>query len=296
MQTQPIKPVQRPQQRPCVLVFAGHDPSGGAGIQADIEAVTAQGAHALPIITALTVQDNNRVYQVHPIDADIIEAQARALFAAMPIHAVKLGIVGSARNAQRIAELIKELQEERIKAGNKASASIADADTQIAMTRSLDVVLDPVLASGAGQRLAIDEACAAIQPLLEVATLITPNLPELSRLASFGSGVAQKAQSLLGGACQDVLVKGGHSEEDAVTNRWFSQAFPHTEKQWTWPRLAGSFHGSGCTLASAIAAQLALGRSLEVSLLRGQSYTQAALQGAYRIADGQLMPHRFRSV
>lgn len=299
MHAQPITSMQRTPQRPCVLVFAGHDPSGGAGIQADIEAVTAQGAHALPIITALTVQDNNRVYSVHPIDADIIEAQARALFAAMPIHAVKLGIVGSARNAQRIAELIKELQEERYEATNAANAAspanevISDTDAKISMPRSLDVIVDPVLASGAGQRLAIDEACAAIQPLLEVATLVTPNLPELARLASFGSSVAHKAQSLLGGTCHDVLVKGGHSEDAAVTNRWFSQAFPHTEKQWTWPRLPGSFHGSGCTLASAIAAQLALGHSLEVSLLRAQSYTQAALQGAYRIADGQLMPHRF---
>lgn len=268
-------------RRPCVLVFAGHDPSGGAGIQADIEAISAQGAHALPIITALTVQDHNRVYSVYPVAPEIIVAQARALLSAMPIHAIKFGIVGSRQNAEAIAELVREVLASRMALSEQAGTN-------------LPVVLDPVLASGAGQRLAVDEACAAIQPLLEVASLVTPNLPELARLASFGSSTAQRAQSLLGGTVCDVLVKGGHADDEAVINRWFSVDFPGEEKQWSWRRLGGSFHGSGCTLAAAIAGQLAFGRPLEQSLLRAQSYTQSALQSAYSVGEGQLMPNRFR--
>lgn len=269
--------------RPCVLVFAGHDPSGGAGIQADIEAISAQGAHALPVITALTVQDQNRAYSVHPVAPEIIVAQAQALWSAIEIDVIKFGIVGSLRNANAIADLICGFQAER-------------ARPQSSRSKQLDVVLDPVLASGAGNRLAVDEACAAIQPLLGLATLITPNLPELGRLASFGNSTAQRAQSLLGGGCRDVLVKGGHADDECVINRWFSLDHSHQEKQWRWQRFPLSFHGSGCTLAAAIAGQLALGQTMEQSLFMAQSFTQAALQSAYRVGDGQLMPNRFASV
>ena len=157
---------------------------------------------------------------------------------------------------------------------------------------AIEIVLDPVLASGAGHSLAVDEACMALQPLFEVASLVTPNLPELMRLASAGSSTAQRARSLLGGVCRHVLVKGGHADDDEVVNRWFSSDAPSEEKQWSWPRLSGSFHGSGCTLAAAIAGQLALGETMEESLFQAQSYTQRSLQHAYSIAAGQLVPHR----
>lgn len=263
------------QRRPCVLVFAGHDPSGGAGIQADIEAIAAQGAHALPIITALTVQDNNHVYAVHPVSAEVIRAQTLALMTCMPIRAIKLGIVGNRENAEVIAQLIDEMQAQRT-----------------ADEKCLPVILDPVLASGRGNALAVDEACLAIAPLLARASLITPNLPELAKLAPHGLTSAQKAASLLGGAVADVLLKGGHADDEAVINRWFSSAHVNQEVQWTWPRLAGQFHGSGCTLAAAIAGRLALGETMEQSLFSAQEYTQAALRCAFAIADGQLIPQR----
>ena len=263
------------ERRPCVLVFAGHDPSGGAGIQADIEAIAAQGVHALPIITALTVQDNNHVYAVHPVSAEVIRAQALALMACMPIRAIKLGIVGNRENAEVIAQLIDEMQAQRT-----------------ADEKCLPVILDPVLASGRGNALAVDEACLAIAPLLARASLITPNLPELAKLAPHGLTSAQKAASLLGGAVADVLLKGGHADDEEVINRWFSSAHVNQEVQWTWPRLAGQFHGSGCTLAAAIAGRLALGETMEQSLFSAQEYTQAALRCAFAIADGQLIPQR----
>ena len=263
------------ERRSCVLVFAGHDPSGGAGIQADIEAIAAQGAHALPIITALTVQDNNHVYAVHPVSAEVIRAQTLALMTCLPIRAIKLGIVGNRENAEVIAQLIDEIQAQRT-----------------ADKKCLPVILDPVLGSGRGNALAVDEACLAIAPLLARASLITPNLPELAKLAPHGLTSAQKAASLLGGAVADVLLKGGHADDEAVINRWFSSAHVNEEVQWTWPRLSGQFHGSGCTLAAAIAGRLALGETMEQSLFSAQEYTQAALSCAFAIADGQLIPQR----
>lgn len=262
---------------PCVLVFAGHDPSGGAGIQADIEAIAAQGAHALPIITALTVQDNNQVYAVYPVAAEVIRAQTRALISCMPIRAVKIGIVGNRENAEVIAQLIDQIQETSVHVGGR-----------------LPVIVDPVLGSGRGNPLAVDDASIAIAPVLERASLITPNLPELVKLAPHGLTNAQKAISLLGGVVSDVLLKGGHADGELVINRWFSSTQGQPEVQWTWPRLKEQFHGSGCTLAAAISAHLALGMTLQQSLLAAQEYTQAALSSAFRIADGQLIPQRSR--
>jgi hydroxymethylpyrimidine/phosphomethylpyrimidine kinase len=258
-------------QRPCVLVFAGHDPSGGAGIQADIEAIAGQGAHALTVITSLTVQDNNQVYAVYPVDSEIVVAQARSLIKNFTVKVLKLGIAGSAQNARAIASLIAELQ---------------------SSNPNLAVVLDPVLSSGHGQALTLDDAVLALQPLMEVATLITPNLPEVKRLAAHGLTAPQQAVSLLGGHCQDVLLKGGHASDEHVCNRWFRQDKQLSEISWNWPRLEGEFHGSGCTLAAAIAGQLACGHTMEKSLYAAQLYTQLSLQKAYPIAAGQLIPQR----
>ena len=259
------------RQRPCVLVFAGHDPSGGAGIQADIEAIAAQGAHALPVITALTVQDNDHVYAVHAVDAQIILQQAMTLVAKMPISVVKVGIVAHKKNAAAIASFILKLRQQQ---------------------SDLQIIVDPVLGSGHGDALSLDDAVAAIQPLLAVATLITPNLPELSRLAPSSQGYVAQAQQLLQATASDVLVKGGHGTEETVKNIWYQRQQLQASKEWLWPRLAGEFHGSGCTLASAIAGRLAVGESLANALDHAQKYTQQCLEQAYAIAVGQLIPQR----
>lgn len=259
-------------RRPCVLVFAGHDPSGGAGIQADSEAIAAQGAHALTVITALTVQDNQRAYAVHAVDAQIILQQAMTLAARMQIAAVKLGIVAHSKNAAAIASFIQDLQRRQ---------------------PGLPVVLDPVLGSGHGDALAQGDAVAAIQPLLKVATLVTPNLPEAGRLCPDASGSLEQAACLLQHACRDVLIKGGHGQEAQVRNMWYRRGRSQAAGAWEWPRLPGEFHGSGCTLAAAIAGQLASGKNMEQALQQAQEYTQRSLQQAYAIADGQLMPQRF---
>ena len=256
------------KSRPCVLVFSGHDPSGGAGIQADIEAIAAQGAHALPVITALTVQDNDHVYAVHAVDAQIILQQAMTLVAKIPIAAIKIGIVAHGKNAAAIANFIQKIQQQQA---------------------GLPVVLDPVLGSGQGDALALDDAVASLQPLLKVATLITPNLPEAKRLAPEAQDAMAQAQALLMHRCKDVLIKGGHGSDEQVCNLWFGA---NGQRDWTWPRLPGVFHGSGCTLASAIAAQLATGKDMRTSLQLAQDFSQRSLQRAYSIAKGQLMPCR----
>jgi hydroxymethylpyrimidine/phosphomethylpyrimidine kinase len=244
------------------LVFAGVDPSGGAGIAADILAIAAQGAHALPVITALTVQDNDRVFGVQAVAPALLHRQAQALIDKIVIDAVKIGIPGSAANAAVIVQLIGQLRLAR---------------------PSLPVVLDPVLASGHGDVLSRDDAVLALVPLLPLATVIVPNGPEAETLGGAGHLLAQ--------GCKHVLVTGGHGAGETVVNRWFDSV--GGEREWRWPRLPGEFHGSGCTLASAIAARLALGQALPEALDLAQSYCHAALADAYAIAPGQLIPQRF---
>jgi len=251
--------------RPCVLVFAGLDPSGGAGIQADIEAIAAQGAHALPIVTALTVQDNERVHEVVPVDAALLARQAGVLIERMPVRAVKLGIPGNLANAEAIAGILSTLR---------------------ARQPGLPVVLDPVLASGHGDALARGDALASLRPLLPLATLLAPNLPEAAAL-----GIdADRPDSA---PCPQVLVTGGHGPGDVVVNRWLQRhGSKASVREWRWPRLPGEFHGSGCTLASGIAARLALGETMEQALENGQRYCNQALLDAYAIAPGQAIPRR----
>lgn len=265
-------------QRPCVLVFAGHDPSGGAGIQADIEAIAAQGAHALPIITALTVQDNNRVHAIYPVSTEILRHQFDAVFAQLPIAAIKLGIVGSYDNAILIADCITKIRQRQ---------------------PDLCVVVDPVLASGHGDALSVQDPLQVLQPVLACATLLTPNLPELARLIPrdvIDSNEDQRAEILCNQFSCDVLLKGGHAHGDVVSNHWFQRQSAPTlsihKTSWHWPRLHGEFHGSGCTLAAAIAGQFARGNNASSALSLAQDYVQQCLRNAYAIASGQAIPSR----
>ncbi len=256
-------------KRPCVLVFAGADPSGGAGIQADIQAIAAQGAHPLTVITALTVQDNDRVFAVHPVSTELLRQQAQALIDKIDIAAIKIGIVANAANAQAIAHVIKTLRLQK---------------------PDLPVVFDPVLASGHGDALAVGDVVQALAPLIDVATLITPNLMEAIALCNGEKGVEKQAAMLLERGCQHVLIKGGHGPENQqVQNCWFTQ---NRSRIWHWPRLQGGFHGSGCTLASAVAGLLACGNTMEDAIDLGQAYCQGTLECAYPIAAGQKMPAR----
>jgi hydroxymethylpyrimidine/phosphomethylpyrimidine kinase len=251
-------------------------------LAADICAINAMGAHALPVLTVMTAQDNNRVHRVQAVAPEWLRLQAQVLIETIPVAAVKIGIIGSLANALVLADVIAALR-------------VRQPD--------LPVVLDPVLGSGQGDPLAQEDPVQIIQPLLRWASVILPNRPEAARLAAGIQGIESQAQFLLQAGCAAVLLTGGHADDQAdqqadqqaneqanatqVVNHWFA---PNEYQRWQWPRLPGEFHGSGCTLASALAAALAL--QLPQPALRAQNFTQAALAGAYAVADGQLMPAR----
>jgi hydroxymethylpyrimidine/phosphomethylpyrimidine kinase len=265
-------------QRPCVLVFAGHDPSGGAGIHADIEAIAAQGAHALTVITALTTQDNDRVFASEAVASELILKQADCLAAKMPIAVIKIGLIAHAQQAAAIAAWI---------ASYRAQA--------LAQGRAVAVVLDPVLASGHGDTLQSDgvvqDPAEFLAALIAQADLVTPNLVELERFAPNVFEWAEQAQSLFSLGAVQVLLKGGHGHGVTVVNRWL-RADRSDVLQWQWTRLVGEFHGSGCTLAAAIAGQLAQGKNMEAAMFLAQEYVQHSLENAYAISDGQAIPAR----
>lgn len=255
---------------PCVLVFSGSDPSGGAGMQADIPAISALGCHPLSVPTALTVQDNVSVFAVHALEAELIRHQAQVLIDRFQISAVKLGIAGNRRNAAMIAELIQQLR---------------------ARQPEVPVVFDPVLANGKGDSLSSDDATLVLEPLYAVATVITPNFDEARRLCGSGHTPEQQAALLMARGCGHVLLKGGHGPlHQDVVNHWFG---PDGEgASWRWPRLPDTFHGSGCTLAAALSAQLARGVSMRAAIEAAQCYCQQTLETSYAIAAGQRIPDR----
>ncbi len=239
-------------------------------MQADVQAIAALGAHPLAVITALTVQDNDRVFAVHPVPALLLRQQAQALTNKIEVAAIKIGIIANSANAEVLAAIVQDLRKTH---------------------PDLPVVFDPVLASGHGDALAVEDATKIIAPLIEIATLITPNLPEASALCGGDRRADTQAEILLRRGCRHVLIKGGHGmDRDKVVNRWFTR---DNSRSWSWPRLQGAFHGSGCTLASAIAALLAQGKTMEQAIDVGQMYCQQTLERSYSVADGQRIPDRF---
>ncbi|TWC68434.1 hydroxymethylpyrimidine/phosphomethylpyrimidine kinase [Herbaspirillum sp. SJZ099] len=266
---------------PCVLVFSGSDPSGGAGMQADIPAISALGCHPLSVPTALTVQDNVSVFAVHALDPELVRHQAQVLIDRFDIAAVKLGIAGSRDNAEAIAALIGQLR---------------------ARNPALPVVLDPVLANGKGDNLSKDDAARVIEPLYALATVITPNLNEARRLCG-DVPPGRQAAALMRRGCGHVLLKGGHGpQESDVVNRWYGQPpdagqgedadAAEESARWRWARLPDEFHGSGCTLAAALSALLARGFEMHDAIAGAQDYCQHALATSYAIAAGQRIPNR----
>ena len=248
---------------PAVLAIAASDPTSGAGVQADLLAIAGMGAHPLCAVTALTVQDTHGVARVVPVDAGLVIEQARRVLADIPVRAFKLGVLGSAGNARAIAALLAEHP-------------------------GVPVVLDPVLASARGDALGGEGELEALLPL---ATLLTPNSVEARRLAPAAASLAECARSLVARGCTYVLVTGTHEPGEQVVNTLYGAR--GKVRADAWPRLAASYHGSGCTLASAIAAALALGVPLAQAVRQGQEFTWRALAAGYRPGGGQHVPQRF---
>ncbi len=257
---------------PQVLVFAASDPSSGAGIQADILTLASLGCHPLTALTALTVQDTVGVQSVHPVSAELLEQQARTILEDMPVAAFKIGLLGSVENVLMVAEIISDYPE-------------------------IPVIFDPVLASGRGDELSGEEIISAMREmLLPQTTLLTPNAPEARRLAESDDdenepSIEVCARRLIEMGVQQVLITGTHENTLQVINTLYgSEGVIRVDR---WERLPGSYHGSGCTLASAIAGCVAGGASIEDAVRDAQDYTWQALDKGFRGGMGQFIPDRF---
>ena len=255
---------------PAVLTFAATDPSGGAGIQADILTLSSMGCHPLSVITAITVQNTSGVEAISAVDADLVADQARAILEDIPVAAFKIGVLGSAENVAAVAEIVSDYPE-------------------------IPLILDPVLASARGDEFANEETLSAIRELLiPQCTVITPNTPELRRLALEDDeellALEKLAMRLIESGCEYVLVTGTHeATADVINTVFFEKGILRSD---TWQRLPGSYHGSGCTLASALAATIARGLDIAEAAREAQEYTWQTLKFGFRPGMGQLLPDR----
>src|SRR5918999_2229025 len=246
---------------PIVLTFAASDPTGGAGLQADLLTLAALGCHPLSVLTALTVQDTSSVEHLENIGADLVTRQARRLLAETAVAAFKVGVLGSADNVRAVAAIAHE-------------------------HAGVPLVLDPVLASGRGDPLASDAVLKAmLESLVPRSTVVTPNTLEAERLGG--------AQRLLELGARYVLITGTHAASAEVINKLYDASGLVREDRWQ--RLEGSYHGSGCTLASAIAAGLAKGGGVQDAVREAQEFTWRALVSGFRTGASQRVPNRFFS-
>jgi hydroxymethylpyrimidine/phosphomethylpyrimidine kinase len=252
-----------------VLAFAASDPTGGAGMQADLLTLASLGCHPLSVLTAISAQDTSGVEGLLALEPAWIARQARLVLADIPVAAFKIGVLGSARNAEMVAAILAEHPR-------------------------APVVLDPVLASGRGDPLADGETMQALRSaLLPRTTVLTPNSREARSLALAApdASLPDCAHALTGLGCKYVLVTGTHEAGAQVVNTLYDAGGKLRDDRW--PRLAGEYHGSGCTLASALAAMLAKGLDVPEAAQAAQAYTWKTLEAGFRPGRGQHLPNRF---
>lgn len=230
-----------------VLIIAGSDSGGGAGIQADIKTVTMLGGHAMTAITAVTAQNTLGVQAVHPVPTEVVMAQIDSCLSDIGADAIKIGMIGSAATANAVADRLEGL--------------------------AVPIVFDPVMVATSGSALADEATIGAFARLMAIATVTTPNLPELAALGGEGA---------LPGA---VLIKGGHGEGDMIVDRLVEGG--REIARWEGERIdTTSTHGTGCTLASAIATGLASGLPLKASIARARQFVRLALREAPELGGG----------
>jgi hydroxymethylpyrimidine/phosphomethylpyrimidine kinase len=259
------------QPPPAVLAFAATDPSGGAGLQADILTLTSMGCHALSVVTAITVQDTAGVADLLALDPEWVADQARCVLEDIPVAVFKLGVLGSVEVIAAIAEIVSDYPD-------------------------VPLVVDPVLASGRGDELASDDMVSAMSELIfPQTTLITPNTIEARRLAADSMeddtpDLAGCASRLVAMGCEYVLITGTHDNTQKVINTLYHKR--GVLRSDSWDRLPGRYHGSGCTLAAAISAGIAHGLDVAEAAMEAQEYTWQSLKGGYRLGMGQCLPDR----
>lgn len=257
---------------PLVLVFSASDPTSGAGLQADLLTLASLGCHPLSALTAITVQDTVGVESLQPVAAETLERQARAVLEDMQVAAFKIGVLGSVENVLAVAEIVSDYPD-------------------------VPLILDPVLASGRGDEFSGEEIISALREvLLPQTTVLTPNAPEARRLAESDEDEEEPsidvcASRLIAMGANYVLITGTHESTPQVINTLYGpDGIVRSDR---WERLPGSYHGSGCTLASAIAGRLAGGASIEDAVRDAQDYTWQTLANGFRPGMGQFIPDRF---
>ncbi|MBK1874125.1 hydroxymethylpyrimidine/phosphomethylpyrimidine kinase [Marinobacter sp. 1-3A] len=241
------------------------DPSGGAGIQADIQAITSLGCHPLPVLTCLTVQDTRNVYGAEAVNPELIREQLRCIAEDAPIHAVKTGALGNSAVVDVLVEFLEKHPD-------------------------IPVITDPVIKAAGGGDLADDELLATMKErLFPLAEMITPNGIELALLGECDDP-AEAARKLLSKGCASVLATGGHGTGVHITNTLYN----HAPKPMSWDveRIGGEYHGTGCTLAAAIAAGRALGLSPRAAISQAQNYVHRTILHALEVGRGQPVPDR----
>ncbi|NND45602.1 MAG: bifunctional hydroxymethylpyrimidine kinase/phosphomethylpyrimidine kinase [Xanthomonadales bacterium] len=247
------------------LTIAGSDSCGGAGIQADLKTFAARGVYGASVITAVTAQNTLGVRSVTPITAAEVRAQLRCVLEDLPVGAIKTGMLGSPDTILAVADTLRDLGPD------------------------IPLVMDPVMVATSGATLADPETVAAMQHLVRMASLVTPNLPELARLADCPveslADAHRAGRLLLDAGASAVLVKGGHLPGDDVTDSLLTRDGEHS---WSHPRIDGEFHGTGCTLSAAITAALASGEELEQAIGAALDYLIRAMRGGGLPRAGRL--------
>jgi len=246
------------------VTVAGSDSGGGAGVQADLKTFSALGVYGACVLTALTAQNTKGVFAVHEVPADFIAAQIDAVFSDLDIGAVKIGMLGNA-------------------------AAIAAVAAGLERHRARNIVLDPVMAATSGERLLRTDAIGALRKLISRAAVVTPNLPEAAALldapqARDENEMRAQAQKLLALGAGAVLIKGGHGSGPQSVDLLVEA---NGATRFAAPRVATeNTHGTGCTLASAIAAGLAKGQALHEAVHAAKAYVSAAIAAADRLDVG----------
>ncbi len=252
--------------RPVVLTFSGHDPCGGAGVQADIETLVSHQCHPINVITTLTEQDSVDVKQLIPQEPWQLIKQAQTLLADIPVQAVKIGLLGHPEIVRAVHSIL-------------------------AQHPTIPIILDPVLAAGGGTKLANDELIQAINDLLlPITTVLTPNSNEARQLTGLVK-LEECGLELLDRGCEYVLITGTHESTPEVKNQLYFDN--DCQETYDWNRLPHSYHGSGCTLASSVAALIAKGLDIPQAIAEAQEYTWDALNAGYKPGKGQYVPNRF---
>ncbi|HEV2561297.1 MAG TPA: bifunctional hydroxymethylpyrimidine kinase/phosphomethylpyrimidine kinase [Rhizomicrobium sp.] len=250
---------------PRLLIIAGSDSSGGAGLQADIKTASAFGVYAMTAVTAITVQDTKSVRAIHAVPAQIVAAQIEACLKDIGADAIKIGMLGSANVVKAVAAALEK------------------------HARKIPIVLDPVMVSTSGRALLAENGIVALKKyLLPMATLVTPNLPETKRLTGMRAvrtaDIERAGRKLVEMGAKAALIKGGHSTKSTIDDVLVWErgvdiyAFPRIKTRHT--------HGTGCTLSTAIACELAKGQSLPLAIGRAREFVQRAIESAPGLGKG----------